>query len=97
MLAHTKDTGTESSEDVDGLEAASRSKGGTRAAPGRSWQRPGAAQSLPEAGTGAARMWDTQPMLIWGLIALAVLIMGAMALGRRLQQKGRDMEKNRPD
>jgi uncharacterized membrane protein YjfL (UPF0719 family) len=36
-------------------------------------------------------------MLIWGLIALAVLIMGFMAVGRRLKQKGRDIEEHRPD
>ena len=36
-------------------------------------------------------------MLIWGLIALAVLIVGFMAFGRRLQQKGRDMERHRRD
>jgi hypothetical protein len=36
-------------------------------------------------------------MLIWGLIALAVLIVGFMAVGRKMQQKGRDIEEHRPD
>jgi hypothetical protein len=36
-------------------------------------------------------------MLIGGLIALAVLLVGFMAVGRKLQQKGRDIEKHSRD
>jgi hypothetical protein len=34
-------------------------------------------------------------LLIWVVIAFAVVILGSVVIGRKLQQKGRDMERHR--
>jgi hypothetical protein len=36
---------------------------------------------------------ETSPMVIWAIIAIVVLAVGFIAVGRSLQRKGRDMER----